>query len=96
MKLDISQLSTTLVTRLKPVVRYRILFFVLLVVGLYAYLVVQINQATSVQPATNQPLISTKKSLKVDESTVQQLEQLQDNSVSVQSLFNEARTNPFE
>jgi hypothetical protein len=32
----------------------------------------------------------------VDPAVVKQLQDLQDNSVNVQSLFNEARNNPFQ
>jgi hypothetical protein len=59
-------------------------------------LVVQIGQATSVQPTPSDQLTSVKPSPRIDQDVVSQLQQLQDNSVSVQALFNQGRTNPFQ
>jgi hypothetical protein len=96
MKTAFANLFAKLHKILAPVVRYRVLLFILLVAGLYGYLVLQINQASSVQPSENQEVVAVHHTPRIDPSLVQQLQQLQDNSVSVQTLFNEARTNPFQ
>lgn len=96
MKLDIKTLPTSLSRALNRLGRYRVLLFCLLVASLYGYLVFQISQATTVQPSSELQTAVTKASPRIDPEVVQQLEQLQDNSVTVQALFNEARTNPFE
>ena len=80
----------------KPIYRYRLVIFISLAAILYGYLVLQINQAVNVEPSADAVAASTKRTPRVDPELVEQLQQLEDNSVSVQALFNEARTNPFE
>lgn len=87
--------APSLLDTLKRVSRFKVLVFVVVVAGLYAYLILQISQASSIQPITEQSSSNTA-TPKIDQQTVDQLQQLQDNSVSVKALFNEARSNPFE
>lgn len=96
MKTALINLSTKLSKVLAPIARYRILLFIVLVAALYGYLVLQINQASNVQPSEDQEVVAVHHTPRIDPHLVQQLQQLQDNSVSVQTLFNEARTNPFQ
>lgn len=87
--------SVPLLAKLRPLWRYRLLLFVVFIAGLSAYLVIQINSAINVA-ATSEPKTSAKaKTPRIDPELVKQLQSLQDNSVTVQSLFNEARENPF-
>lgn len=78
--------------------RYKLLLFVLFIAGVYGFLVLTISSLSSMEPTPDQ--ISEQstpiKSAKVDKKIIQQLEQLQDNSVSVKALFDEARDNPFQ
>ena len=74
---------------------YSVILFVLTIAGLYGYILWRINVYSGVQAnstastqATTQP--------RVDAGTVQKILQLQNNSVNVQALFNEARQNPFQ
>lgn len=96
MNLDIKTLLASTVAKLEPLKRYAAALFVLFVLSLYGYLIMQTNAATNVEPSSAQQTAATKRTPHVNPETVQQLEQLQDNSVSVQALFNEARSNPFE
>lgn len=96
MKLDLKQITAIIVIRLKPLGRYKILFFGLLVIALYGYVVLQINKASNVQPTADQTQTAAKATPKIDPVIVKQLQQLQDNSVSVKALFNSDRTNPFQ
>ena len=90
------QLPNLVSDSLKRVVRYRIILFLLAMIMIYGYLVFQIGQASSVAPASDQQLTTTKASPRIDPEVVKQLQQLQDNSVSVNALFNGTRTNPFQ
>lgn len=96
MKLDFNTLPSLILARLAVLKRYRLIIFIVFVVGIYGYLVLQINSATSVEPATSQEVTAAQSSPKLDPEVVKQLQELQDNSVSVKALFNQARTNPFE
>jgi len=96
MKLKVSELPILALNSLKRLGRYRVFLFIVFIVLLYAYLIFQINQASGVQPSADQQATSTKASPRIDPAVVQQLQQLQDNSVSVNALFNGTRTNPFQ
>lgn len=78
--------------------RYRVIGFIVLVALLYGFLLTRINTLSNLEP-TEEAVIEQVKAAKVpriDDEIVQQLESLEDNSVSVQTLFNEARSNPFQ
>jgi hypothetical protein len=78
--------------------RYSVIIFVLVMIGIYAFVLLRINSLDNVQPtqnavtAQNNPI----RSARIDQSVVSQLQTLQDNSVSVQTLFSQARDNPFQ
>ncbi|MDL2341716.1 MAG: hypothetical protein QFB87_01390 [Patescibacteria group bacterium] len=79
-------------------VRYKLIIFVLLVAGVYGYIVLTISSLANAQPTADQISAESRpiKSTKIDKQVILQLQQLQDNSVSVKTLFNEARDNPFQ
>jgi len=73
--------------------RYSVLLFVLVLAALYAYLVMSIEKATNVQPPADATAAAGPR---IDQNLVKQLENLKDNSVGVQALFSDSRTNPFQ
>ncbi len=77
---------------------YSLISFVVLVVLLYGFIVLRINTLSGMQPSDSEVSshVQAAKSLRIDQSVVQQLKSLQDNSVSVQGLFEQARSNPFQ
>ncbi len=76
---------------------YSLIAFVALVVVLYGFLVLRINSLGSAQPSETaiSSHVQEAKVLRIDPAVVDQLKSLQDNSVSVKSLFDETRANPF-
>lgn len=83
---------------LKTVQRYSILLFVLFVAGLYGAVFYQFYSLSDAEPSES-AVSSQVKAARVphiDEDVLKQLQSLQDNSVSVQALFNEKRNNPFQ
>ncbi len=95
MKIDLKTLPAEVIARLAPLKRYLIPFFAVFVLALYGYLIMQTKNATNVQPSAAKDT-AVKPTPHIDQNVVEQLQQLQDNSVSVQALFNDARTNPFQ
>ena len=99
-------MSTLKNTALPPVIftifrnlkRFKVLLFVIIVAGVYGYVLLQITPLSSAQPTAEQINTQTKpiKTAHIDKAIVRQLQQLQDNSVTVQALFNNARDNPFQ
>jgi hypothetical protein len=79
-------------------VRLRILLFLVLLVALYGFIGVRIQTLANAKPS--QADIDTKSSTTskpyIDPEVVGKVQQLQDTSVSVQALFNQARQNPFQ
>lgn len=78
--------------------RYRVILFVLIVAGIYGYIVFTINNLSHAEPTPDQISSQTSpiRATKIDPKVIQQLKQLQDNSVSVKALFTETRDNPFQ
>ncbi|MGC1176798.1 MAG: hypothetical protein WA843_01900 [Candidatus Saccharimonadales bacterium] len=81
--------------RLRP---YSFLFFLVFVILLYAFVLLRISNLSNMQPSSDAVTSQVKAARipRIDESVVQQLQSLQDNSVSVKTLFDQARSNPFQ
>ncbi len=86
---------SALITKLK---RYSVLLTLLLVAATYGFLVWRIhvlaNQEPSEDAVTEQ--VQTKKLPRIDQNAINKIQQLQDNSVDVKALFEQARNNPFQ
>ncbi|HSX47176.1 MAG TPA: hypothetical protein VLF63_00220 [Patescibacteria group bacterium] len=83
---------------LKKVGRYKVVVFILFVAGIYTYIYLNISNYTNQQPTQDQIQGQVKAAAipHIDQSVVEKLKSLQDNSVSVQSLFDQARNSPFQ
>jgi hypothetical protein len=84
--------------QLRQLGRYRTVFFLAFVAVLYGILLLHINSLDNQQPS-DQAVNSQVKAAnvpRIDQAVVRQIQSLQDNSVSVQSLFDQARNNPFQ
>ncbi len=78
--------------------RYAIILFFLLLITVYGFVLLKINSLTNAQPS-NTSVTTQAQTVAIphiDPTVVKQIQNLQDNSVSVQALFNQARTNPFQ
>ena len=86
-----------LLTKLERLRKYRVPAFFVFVVGVYGFVFFQINSLNNAQPSTVAVDSQVKASgiAHIDENVVKQLQSLQDNSVRVQAIFDEARNNPF-
>ena len=78
--------------------RYKLVLFVLAIAIVYGYIVLTISTLSGAQPTQEQisAQYSPIRSAKIDQKVILQLEQLEDNSSSVRTLFDEARSNPFQ
>ncbi len=77
--------------------KYAAFIFILVLLGMYSFLVLRINSLTSGEPSDEavSEKLQTVSRPKIDKAAVEKIQQLQDNSVQVQSLFQAARDNPF-
>lgn len=96
--IDIHTLTKAFGRFFKTLRSYRNFLFFLVLTSIYGYIVWRINVLSSAPPSTTDVTNAQQNvSLpKIPEATVQKLQGLQDNSVRVQTLFNEARQNPFQ
>jgi hypothetical protein len=78
--------------------RYAVLLFFLLIAAVYGFVLYRINTLSSAQPTPDAVTaqLKTAATPHIDQTVVKQVENLQDNSVSVQALFDQARSNPFQ
>ncbi len=78
--------------------RYAGLLFFLLLAAVYGFVLFRINTLGNAEPSSSavKSGSNTTKIPHIDDTVAKQLKTLQDNSVSVHSLFDNARSNPFQ
>ena len=82
-------------TKLRP---YSFVIFVALVGIVYATVLLRVQSLSNQQP-TDEAISSQVEAARIphiDPKVVEQLNSLEDNSVSIKTLFDEARSNPFD
>lgn len=77
---------------------YSFIIFVVFVALLYGFIAYRINSLGNMEPSSNDVTsqVNAAQIPHIDQNVVKQLQSLQDNSVNVQTLFNQARSNPFQ
>jgi len=82
----------------KQVLRLRVVLFLVLVALVYGFVVWRAHVLTNAQP--DQSAINSQTSAakhpQIDQATIEKINQLKDSSVNVQTLFDQARQNPFQ
>jgi hypothetical protein len=78
--------------------RYALAGFIIFVALVYGIVLLRLNSLNNQQPTEDQVTSQVKAARipHIDQSVVQQLQSLQDHSVGVQTLFDQARNNPFQ
>ena len=78
--------------------RHVVILFLLLLTAVYGFTLFRITMLSNVQPDSSAVSTQAKASAvpHIDPVAVRQIQNLQDNSVRVQTLFNQARSNPFQ
>lgn len=97
MNLDLKTIQTSLKPVLAKLGRYLSIIVIVTFVSMYGYLLLKINSLTSAKPS-DQAITEKLKTVqrpRVDEKAAEKMQQLEDQNVSVQTLFNDARQNPF-
>jgi hypothetical protein len=82
----------------RSTLRYTGIMFFVLVAGVYGFVLFRINALSTAQP-TDSDISAQNKSTAVpniDPKVIEQIQALKDNSVNVQTLFEESRDNPFQ
>ncbi len=97
LKFDFKSMPKQAKRLVSKLIRYQVIIFIVLVVGLFGYLIIQISTVSQKEPSDSDLVqqLSTVKRLKIDQSSIDKILQLEDQNVVVQSLFDDARNNPF-
>lgn len=97
MKADIAKLLAKLAPISRFVKRYVVFIFFVVMLGIFGFLVFRINQFSQREPSDSaiEDKLSTVQHPKIDQSIRDKIKQLQDQNIQVQSLFEQARNNPF-
>jgi hypothetical protein len=95
--MDIKQLPKATKNFFKKFLKHAKFVFIIVVLSLAGFLIFEINVLINQEPTDEQisAQSQTIKRPKIDQDTINKIEQLEDHNVAVQSLFKHARDNPF-
>lgn len=95
--IDIKQLPQTIKAFFKRFLKHAKFMFIIFVLCLAGFLIFEINVLINQEPTDEQisAQSQTIKRPKIDQETINKIEQLEDHNVAVQALFKQARNNPF-
>ncbi len=95
--MNIDSIKTSSVGALKSLSKYLSFIFIVLCIGLFCYHVITINKLNN-PTVSDEQLLERSQSLSVpnvDKETVDKIQQLESQNIQLQSLFDDARSNPF-
>ena len=97
MKLDLKALSDKIQPALLFIKRYVVFVFAMAMLVIFGFFVLRINQLSRLEPTDDAVTekLQTVQRPKIDPAVLTKIEQLQDQNIQVQSLFDQARSNPF-
>lgn len=75
---------------------YRTFIFFLLIASFYGFILWKINTYSNAPPSESEKTAQASAQHHIDQSTLDKIQSLQDNSVGVKTIFDEARNNPFQ
>lgn len=98
MKLDTKKLLSQLNTIKNFIVRWAVIIFIVGTALVFVFLIFRISSLSNYEPTDDQieERLSATNAVRLDSDAVQKIEELQDRNISLESLFNNGRANPFE
>lgn len=98
MKFEVKEIPAKIAELLVKLKQYSSFLFVLFVLGAFGFLTVRVRGYVVSEPS-DEAVSERLKSLqrpRIDQKSIDKIQQLKDNSVQVKSLFEQARDNPFQ
>jgi hypothetical protein len=95
-KIDLKTIGPAIGKLFKRMGAYSAIIFFLIVAALYGYIVWRINVYSNAPASQSEVNAKVAAQPHIDPTVVQKMQALQNNSGNVQSLFNQARENPFQ
>ncbi len=98
MKDKLNKLLEKILPWINRVRKYKMFIFFIVLLLLYGFLVFRINTLSNKEPSDDSVTakLQTVSRPHIDESVIEKIQLLRDNSVKVKTLFNQARQNPFQ
>jgi hypothetical protein len=98
LNLDIKQAGDIAKGTFGKIQRYTVFLSVVGILLVYSFLVLRISTLSQAEPNEDQiaEQANTVKRLRIDQSSIDKIEQLEDQNIAVQALFQDARNNPFQ
>lgn len=96
--INVRQISAGAKKSIRKLKVYASFLTVIAILLIYSFLVFRVSTLSQAEPdeATVAEKSNTIRRLKIDQNAVEKLEELEDQNIGVQSLFEEARDNPFQ
>lgn len=97
MKLEVKDIPAKLKPALDFLKRYLSFIVVIAALGVFGFFILRINQFSRAEPDESavEEKLETVQRPKIDPEVIEKIEQLQDQNIQVQALFDQARNNPF-
>ncbi len=97
MNVDIKDISKRITPLLSKLRRNATFIFIVSFLFIYTFLVIRINLLNQQEPSDDavSEKLKTVQRPKTDKDTLTKIQELQDQNVEIQSLFKQARDNPF-
>lgn len=95
--LNIKDIPSVILPRLLALKKYVVFIFIILVLSVYGYLVFHISSLAKAEPDESAitERLKTVQRPKIDKDALNKVQQLEDQNIQVQTLFQQARENPF-
>jgi hypothetical protein len=80
------------------IIKNSVIIFIVMVGAIFGFITLRIASYSNIEPSYDQvdERKSSLRAVKLDDSAVQKIELLEDRNISIESLFNNGRANPFE
>ncbi|MES2970707.1 MAG: hypothetical protein V4702_00080 [Patescibacteria group bacterium] len=97
MKIELKNLPSKLKPELKLLRKYIVFGYFIALLMIFGFFVFRINQFSHTEPTEEavQEKLQTVQRPKLDNAVLEKVEQLESQNIQVQSLFDQARNNPF-
>jgi len=98
MNIDLKDIPNKLLALLQWLKKYAIFIGILIALGIIMFLLWQIIYLSNLQPSSTDVTnkLNELQTPKLDQDAVDKILQLEEQNIDIQTLFNEARQNPFQ
>jgi hypothetical protein len=98
MNIDLKDIPVKLLIALGHLKKYSLFICILVVLGIYLFLVWQIRYLATLEPTSSDVInkVNELNTPKLDQDAIDKMLQLEEQNIEVRALFEKARQNPFQ